>query len=318
MANGIIYSCSNEHVSDISFVATFWSQDTSGTACSASSSDFEDDCGDWKPSTRYQVGDTFLISGKPYTCKANHVSSSDALPSAEQDLYWQAESGKGCKTSRPSTNQCQPWKASTQYRRGDYVVSSSKAYVCTAAHISPDSFDGATNWLEDASGTACAGSPATCAKQCPAWSPSTKYQAGDACLINGTPHVARLGHVSTAGGSDPSGSERDAFWQADSGSGCCAPTRPKRPRTCDGWQASAKFHVGDSVAYGNKSYVCRSAARARGKGWGGGGGGGCVARGDCARAARSRRLYEPAAKALGHEFAGGGSTPGPGGRARGD
>ena len=258
--NSQAFVCTAEHISGPSFLASKWSQDPSGTACALSASSLTTDCVEWAPLTRYVVGDTITIKGVPHTCTASHVSSSaNSLPSSEKGLYWQQESGKGCVVSRSTTTtfQCQPWSQNTQYRSSDYVVFNSKAYVCNVPHYSGSSFEN-SKFSEDTTGTACTISPAACTKQCNTWNPSTKYQVGDTCLINASPFVCKLGHVSSISGTAPSDSERGNYWQPDSGSGCCAPTQPTKTRVCDDWQSNTKFHVGDTLTYGNKAFVCKS------------------------------------------------------------
>ena len=272
------FVCAQEHVSATAFNASFWTKDSSSTACCSAAATSSCQCKPWANSTKYRRGDTVSIFGAPYICKAGHVSSISAgssggstdnrraaqvpstFPTAtEISQYWDRDSGTGCCNSTGAVgNVCPQWLPSVRYHVGDYVTVSSssssaasanQAFVCTAEHVSASSFNAAM-WQADDGDAACA-ADAPCAGACVDWRPSTYYWPGDAVNFGGVSYSCRSVHVSSSGFS----SDKSTYWYQDSGTACCNST--VRP-TCDSWQSSTVYHVGDYVGRSNKAYVCTS------------------------------------------------------------
>ena len=263
---GIVYICNLGHTSQSTLEADLSKWDTF-----ASSFDWKDT---WVISTTYKIGDIVKYGATIYRCKLGHTSAGTISLGLEDDQSkWDA------------VNQSFDYKGlfaiTTRYKNNDVVKYGAGLWICTAYHTSTSSFDD-TKWsqfveglefedtwssstvyqvgdvvtyggylyaaIQNHSNQVPTTSPASWSLFSTGflfsgdWTTSTAYKVGNVVRLNGYTYLATADH--TAGtGNKPANT---AFWQQ---------LNPGFKWLGD-WTTATGYVLGDSIKYGNNSYVC--------------------------------------------------------------
>ena len=263
---GTVYICNLGHTSQATLEADIAKWDTF-----ASAFDWKDA---WITSTVYKIGDIVKYGATIYRCKLGHtsagtISSGLELDQSKWDIVNQSFDYKGT------------FATTTRYKNNDVVKYGAGLWICTAYYTSASTFDN-TKWSQFVEGlefedtwnsatTYQAGDVVTYGgysyaaiqnnlNQTPSttatfwslfstgflfsgdWTTATAYKVGSVVRLNGYTYLATADH--TAGtGNKPANT---SFWQQ---------LNPGF-KWLGTWTTATEYQTGDSIKYGNNSYVC--------------------------------------------------------------
>ena len=170
ITNDKIYQCITNHTS-----GTFATDLNNGDWKEISSYRIVID--DWKPSTKYIVGDLVANDKKIYRCVT--ANTSDATAFKNDKSYWEELS--------PTLNEIADWTASVKYEQKDLVIYNNSLYRCNTAHTSTSFNSDIANWD-------LIKSPMIYKE----FSGNTLYLNNEVVYLNGVPYRCIKTHVSTA------------------------------------------------------------------------------------------------------------------------
>ena len=129
ITNDKIYQCIKNHTSDV-----FATELNAGDWKEISSYRIVID--DWKPSTKYIVGDLVANDKKIYRCVT--ANTSDATAFKNDKSYWEELS--------PTINEIADWTTNVKYEQKDLVIYNNSLYRCNTAHTSTSFNSDIDNW----------------------------------------------------------------------------------------------------------------------------------------------------------------------------